>query len=373
MLITSETDSRWQERLNGGRLKNRIENVCICAVQSPFVYGGAEILVKTLRNELTSRNFRTEVINIPFKSHPILDVKKGCLLWRLIDLTDFNDLKIDLVIATKFPSYLVKHPNKVTWLFHQYRQAYELAGTEYSALREDDGKENREESSFRESLWQIDRKALLESKQIFTISKNVSNRLKKYNQIDSVPLYPPPKNHEKFYRGEFGNYVLSVGRLDPIKRVELLVEAMRHVVPEVKGIIVGRGREKDTLMKMVQKNDLSHRITFMDFVSDQELFDLYANALCVYFAPYDEDFGFITIESFLSGKPVITLLDSGGVLEFVKHEETGFVAKKEPEEIADFVNRLHYDRALCRRMGQQGYEMARKITWDKVIERLISE
>ncbi|GFP22325.1 hypothetical protein HKBW3S06_01552, partial [Candidatus Hakubella thermalkaliphila] len=78
-----------------------------CAVQSPFVYGGAEILIETLRSELARRNFRTEVINIPFKSHPILDVKKGCLLWRLIDLTNFNDLKIDLVIATKFPSYLV--------------------------------------------------------------------------------------------------------------------------------------------------------------------------------------------------------------------------------------------------------------------------
>ncbi|GFP24269.1 hypothetical protein HKBW3S09_01736, partial [Candidatus Hakubella thermalkaliphila] len=247
------------------------------------------------------------------------------------------------------------------------------AGTEYSALREDNGQENREESSFRESLWQIDRKALLESKQIYTISRNVSNRLKKYNQIDSVPLYPPPKNHEKFYRGEFGNYVLSVGRLDPIKRVELLVEAMRYVVPEVRGIIVGRGPEKDTLTEMAQRYESGHRITFRDFVSDQELFDLYANALCVYFAPFDEDFGFITIESFLSGKPVITLLDSGGVLEFVKDGETGFVAKKEPEEIADLVNRLHYDRTLCRKLGQQGYEIAKKISWDTVIERLISE
>lgn len=359
--------------MNGGVHKKKIENICICAVQSPFVYGGAEILVETLRSELARRNFRTEVINIPFKTHPILDVKKGCLLWRLIDLTDFNDMEIDLVIATKFPSYLVKHPNKVTWLFHQYRQAYELVGTEYSALREDDGQENREETSFRQSLWQIDRKALLESKQIYAISRNVSNRLKKYNQIDSVPLYPPPKNHEKFYRGEFGNYVLSVGRLDPIKRVELLVEAMRYAVPEVRAIIVGRGPEKEALMKMAQRYELGHRITFRDFVSDQELFDLYANALCVYFAPFDEDFGFITIESFLSGKPVITLSDSGGVLEFVKNGETGFVAKKEPEEIAEFVNRLHSDRALCHRMGQQGYEIARKITWDGVIERLVSE
>lgn len=348
--------------------RKKIENVCICAVQSPFVYGGAEILIETLRSELVKRGFRTEVINIPFKSHPLLDVKKGCLLWRLIDLTDFNDVEIDLVIATKFPSYLVKHPNKVVWLFHQYRQVYELFDTEYSALRSG----SKEDVSFRDSLWEIDRKALLESRQVFTISQNVSDRLWKHNNIHSLPLYPPPRNREKFYRGDFGNYVLSVGRLDRIKRVDLLVEAMRYVVPEVECIIVGRGPEKDDLVEMAQSYRLEDRIIFKDFVNDQELFDLYANALCVYFAPFDEDFGFITLEAFLSGKPVVTLKDSGGILEFVKDGETGFVAKKEPDEIADFVNRLHNDRALCAKMGKRGYALAQRITWDKVTEKLIA-
>ena len=54
------------------------------------------------------------------------------LAWRLLDLSEVDGQRIDLVIATRFPSYLVKHPNKVVWLVHQLRQAYDLHGTRYS-------------------------------------------------------------------------------------------------------------------------------------------------------------------------------------------------------------------------------------------------
>ncbi len=57
-------------------------------------------------------------------------------LWRLLDLTEADGRSIDLVIATKFPSYAVRHPNKVVWLLHQFRQAYELDGTDLGQFGE---------------------------------------------------------------------------------------------------------------------------------------------------------------------------------------------------------------------------------------------
>ena len=106
--------------------------IVICATQVPFAYGGAEMLVDWLRDELRSRGFEADVVALPFHWPTRIELLKGSLAWRLVNLTEAAGKRIDLVIATRFPSYLVKHPNKVVWLIHQLRQAYDLLGTPYS-------------------------------------------------------------------------------------------------------------------------------------------------------------------------------------------------------------------------------------------------
>ena len=106
--------------------------IVICATQIPFAYGGAEMLVDSLRDELKARGFEVAVVALPFHWPTRTELLKGSLAWRLVNLTEAAGKRIDLVIATRFPSYLIKHPNKVVWLIHQLRQAYDLLGTEYS-------------------------------------------------------------------------------------------------------------------------------------------------------------------------------------------------------------------------------------------------
>ncbi|HEX6974552.1 MAG TPA: glycosyltransferase, partial [Vicinamibacterales bacterium] len=97
-----------------------------------------------------------------------------------------------------------------------------------------------------------------------------------------------------------------------------------------------------------------------------------AGALAVAYPPFDEDFGYVTIEGFLARKPVITCTDSGGPNEFVRNGVNGFVCAPDPGEIADAVNRLAADRALAARLGDAGHDVAAAITWDGVIERLVA-
>jgi hypothetical protein len=90
------------------------------------------MLVESLRDELKARGFAVEVVTLPFAWSSRLQLVKSALAWRLVDLTEAGGKRIDRVIATRFPSYLVKHPHKMVWLVHQMRQVYDLLGTPYS-------------------------------------------------------------------------------------------------------------------------------------------------------------------------------------------------------------------------------------------------
>jgi glycosyltransferase involved in cell wall biosynthesis len=340
------------------------KKIAICHSQVPFVRGGAELLVESLKAELTKRNFQTDVIALPFKWYPNDQLIQSMLNWKFVDLSESNAEKIDLVIGTKFPSYGVNHKNKVTWLVHQFRQVYDLFGTEYSEYDY-----TPESLSIRELIHRYDNNSLSESNKIYTIAKNTSIRLKKFNGIDSETLYHPPKHVGRYSNQNSDSYILSVGRLDKLKRIDLLIESMKNVDSDIKCVIAGQGPERENLERIVEKAGLSKRVIFLGFVDDEQLIDLYANCLAVYFAPYDEDYGYVTLEAFLSSKPVITMLDSGGVLEFVTDNETGLIANT-IEEIADKINQLYSDKEMAKELGANGYDLVRDITWDNVIDRL---
>lgn len=347
-----------------------IKTILICASQVPFNYGGAEILVEDLYNQLKKRGYEVDIVKLPFKWYPKKQVIYDSLAWRMLDVTESNGKKVDRVICTKYPSYIVKHPNKVVWLVHQLRQAYDLLNTENSEFSIGDKYENRQ---LLKSIYNIDNKTLGEAKKVFTISKNVSGRLKRYNNIDSSVLYPPVRNEEHFHNETYGDYIFVAGRLDKLKRYEIMIEAMRYTKSTVKFVIAGKGSHGNELKEMVKKYSLENKVEFKGFVTEQELYHLYANSLGVYFAPYDEDYGYITIEAFRSKKPVITLSDSGGVLEFVKDGVNGIITQNDPKSIAEIVDQLYNDRTLCQNYGEEGYKAVKEINWDYVIEQLTRE
>lgn len=343
-----------------------VRTVVVCEVQVPFVRGGAEALVRELVRQLRHRGYAVERVSVPFKWYPKEEILPHAAAWRLLDLSTSNGRPIDAVIATKFPSYFVRHPVKVTWLIHQYRAAYELCGTEYS-----DFAHTELDVGLRERLVCLDREMLAESRRVFTISRLTSTRLEKFNAVAAEPLYHPSRLADRLRAGPYGDYVLSVGRIESIKRVDLAIRAMRHVDPGLRLLVVGEGTQQEHAHRAAEEAGVTDRVTFLGAVTDDVLVELYAGALAVIYVPFEEDYGYVTLESFLARKPVVTAHDSGGPLEFVQHELNGLVCAPAPEALADATNRLAANRTLAASLGDTGFDRARTVTWDGVIERLL--
>jgi glycosyltransferase involved in cell wall biosynthesis len=260
----------------------------------------------------------------------------------------------------------VRHPNKVVWLIHQYRAAYELCGTPYSDFTHSD-----EDVGLRQTLIDLDTKMLGECRRLFANAQNTANRLAKYNGLTAQALYHPPPFAERLAAGPYGDYVLFVGRLESIKRPDLAVRAMQHVVRPIRLVVVGEGTQRANTVAIADQTGVSHRVEFVGAVDTEGLLDLYKGALGVIYSPFDEDYGYVTLESFLAHKPVITTTDAGGPLEFVQDEVNGMVVEPTPEAIGAAVNRLAADRARAKSLGDAGYDRARQVTWDGVIENLV--
>jgi glycosyltransferase involved in cell wall biosynthesis len=330
----------------------------------PFSRGGAEILVDSLVEELRRRGHEAELVTVPYKWYPGTRVLTNALAWRLLDLEEVQGAPVDLLIATKFPSYAARHPNKVVWLVHQFRQAYELDGTPLGQF----GPEPAERAT-RRAVHRLDRTTLGEARRLFAISRNVADRLRDSTGLDAEVLLPPPQ--ELAYRCEdYGDFVLSVGRLDRAKRVDLLLEAAA-ASPSLEFVVAGEGPDRRRLEELAQRLRLDGRVRFTGRVDEDELATLYARCLAVFYAPVDEDFGFVPYEAFLSEKPVVTTRDAGGPLEVVTDEQTGIVCEPSAAAVAEAFTWLAAHPDAARQRGQAGKELAARLNWDTTIERLV--
>lgn len=342
--------------------------VLVCEAQVPFVRGGAELHVRGLVTELTRRGYRAEKVSVPFKWYPKDELLAQAAAWRLVDLSESNGVRIDLVIATKFPTYFVRHPRKVTWLFHQYRAIYDLFDTPYSEFAHTES-----DVRLRDRLIALDNEVLAESTRLFTNARNTAARLARYNGLAAEALYHPPPLAGQLTAGPLGDYVLSVGRLESNKRVDLIVHALAHTDRRVRLIVAGDGPLREQLVDTAARAGLADRVTWVGRVTDQQLVALYAGALAVVFPPFDEDYGYVTLEAFLARKAVVTTTDAGGPLEFVEDGVTGFVTDPTPEALGAAIGRLAADPRTAQSLGDAGYERARAITWDGVVEQLTAE
>ncbi|MGN0639070.1 MAG: glycosyltransferase family 4 protein [Huintestinicola sp.] len=346
--------------------------IAIVTVQVPFTTGGAEILTEMLKDELIKRGHKADIVSIPFKWYPQETLIKAMNMGRMIDLSEAGREKIDKVIAMKFPAYYIQHDNKVLWLMHQHRQAYDIWGTQYGDI-------NcwRDGEKIRDFIVDCDNRYLSEYKKRFTIAQNTSNRLKKYNGLDSTVLYHPPLNYEKLHCEDYEDFVFYPSRINTIKRQRLLVEAAKYIRSDAKVVIAGGGDsgEIEYLKQLISENDLENKVILAGFISEEEKISYYARCLCVYFGAYDEDYGYITLEGFFSEKPVIVHTDSGGPLEFVEDNVNGFILEPEAKKIAEKIDYLYNNRSEAERLGKSGKRslIDKHMDWDYVIDSLLSE
>lgn len=344
-----------------------MSRILVCASQIPFNFGGAEILVDSLVRELAARGFEAESVRLPFAWGSREQIFESALAWRLLDLSRSEGREVDLVIGTRFPSYVVRHPNKVVWLIHQFRQAYDLLESPY---RELDAEEPRDCRTI-EMVRRMDRRTLAEARALYTIAGNTSARLKRFNGLDSTPLYPPPQHGDAYRSDAYGDFVLGVGRLDRLKRFDLLLRALARTDSGLRAVIAGSGPEEDRLRDLLRAEGLEGRVELVGWVDDERLLDLYARCRAVFFAPFDEDYGYVTVEAFKSAKPVVTAADAGAVLEFVEDGVNGCVCPPEdPAALAAALDRLAASAELARSLGERGRKKVEPIGWDAVVAAL---
>jgi glycosyltransferase involved in cell wall biosynthesis len=343
-----------------------VKTILVCEAQVPFVHGGAEVHVRELVRELRARGHLAELVSVPFKWYPKEEILPHAAAWRLLDLSESNGRPVDLVIASKFPTYFARHPNKVAWLIHQYRAAYELCGTPYS-----DFSHTEQDVGLRDTLIRLDTEMLRECRAVYTNAQNTAARLAKFNGLSATALYHPPRLSVRLKPGPYGDYVLSVGRVESVKRVDLIVRALALTDPALRLIVAGDGTQRENVERDARAAGVAGRVTFLGSVDDDALIALYAGALAVIYPPYDEDFGYVTLEAFLARKPVVTCTDSGGPNEFVVDGNNGYVCEPDPEALADAMRQLSADRRRAAAFGDAGHEVARRITWDGVIETLV--
>lgn len=334
---------------------------------SPFIRGGAEILVDDLKHQLQIRGHDVILYRIPFPESfglPLVRLVEACGMLR------FDDF--DRVIGFKFPAYCVEHRNRVVWMFHQFRQVYELWGTQYGIQDE------LQYEPLRDFIINTDER-LTESRNVFVNAQEVGNRLMQYNGISSTVIMPPLENYEQYHCGITGDYIFYPSRVNSFKRQHLAVEAMCHVKTNVRLIIAGVCEDKgynERLMNCIQQNHLENRVTYYNrWISDEEKRSLMSNCLGSMYLAYKEDScGFVSMEAFYSAKPVISCTDSGGTKELVEDAVTGYFCEPNPESIATAMDQLFDNKEAAAQMGIAARRsiLDKNINWDTTIRRLLA-
>lgn len=348
--------------------------VGVATVFTPGIHGGAEFLADGLVAAIREAGHQVHRIAAPFHYDAPSSAGRALDQCHSTDFTRYDGGLIDRLICLKFPAYAIKHPDKRLWLLHQHRVAYDLFGSPHGWPVTD------ETEALRRRIVEADRDALGgqgpgSARAVYTIAERVSARLRHYSGIESRALYHPPADAEKFRCAKALPYIFVPSRLEALKRQDLFLRALAEAPGAIGAVIAGGGGMRAQLEALAEQLGLSDRVRFVGAIPRAEMLEFYAHASAVFFGPLDEDYGYITLEAMLSGKPVVTCTDSGGPLEFVVDGETGYVTEPQPQSIAAALARLMEDPDLARKLGANGrarYE-AMNITWSHVVETLLAD
>ena len=336
----------------------------------PLIGGGGRFIVDWLREKLEERGHRVETVYVPSNDVEPDTILQQMAAFRMMRLEDY----FERVVTFRPPSHVVRHPRKVVWFIHHIRVFYDLWDTPYRPMPD-----HAPQRALRAAIMRADTAALREAHRVFTNSRVVGDRLRRFNGVDSEVLYPPVLRPEMFAAGEHGDEIVCVCRIEGHKRQRLLVEAMRHVRTPVRLRLCGAGTNTeyvDSLRRIAVENGVAERVAVENrWITEEEKAAWLKHALAAAYVPFDEDsYGYPTIEAAHARRCTVTVSDSGGVTEFVQDGETGLVAAPEPEAVAAAFDRLHADRALARRLGANAAERVAElgIDWDRVVERLLA-
>ncbi|HZR26940.1 MAG TPA: glycosyltransferase family 4 protein [Vicinamibacterales bacterium] len=343
-------------------------HIAVVTSSPPNVEGGHLVIARALVDALTRSGHQPHLVVTPDYGFGRLTASYRAA--RATNVTELDGAHIDRVISFRYPSFAVRHPRHVCWLNHTMREYYDLWPRFAASI------------SWRNRIKEGVRKAVLHTADAWLLrhnvtrvvaqSKTIQQRVASDFGIDADIVYPPAPLTG--YRcDEYGDFVFSVSRLDPLKRVDLLVRALAEPAGRAtRAVIAGEGECGAELRSLAQSLGVADRVQFVGRIDDARLIGFLATCRAVCFTPLAEDYGFVTIEAFASGKPVITCADSGGPAELVSQNQNGLVCDATPAAIAAAIARLTADRHEAERLGSQAAAFAATLTWDETVRRLCS-
>jgi glycosyltransferase involved in cell wall biosynthesis len=342
--------------------------IALCSTFVPFINGGARNIVEWLQCELQEHGHEVEKVYLPEIDAPDL-LFQQMMAFRWVDLE-----AADRIICFRPQAHLIPHQHKILWFIHHIRAFYDLWDSPYRGFPDD-----LKHRGIRDALCMIDNAGLREAKTIFTNSRVVSDRLKRFNQIESEVLYPPVFQAERFYCAGFNDEIVCICRVEHHKRQHLLVEAMRHTQTAVRLRLSGSSAGYDyprELYRRVIELGLAERVSFDNYwISEEEKVTKLAHCLAAAYLPLDEDsYGYPSVEASHASKPILTTSDSGGVLELVENGINGYVTEPSPEAVADAMDRLYLDKTKTEEMGRSARDRLAElnISWSHVLQRLLA-
>lgn len=340
--------------------------VLVNATLVPFMRGGADYHIEGLASALREHGHEVDLLRLPFRFSPEGDIRELMRYVETLDMNAPNGVAIDRAISLQFPAWGIGHPEHSVWVMHQHRACYELW---------DDAKATPAQRDLKDAVHAFDQRHLSQARMLFANSRRVAERLKEFNGLAAEPLYHPPHDAERFYCDEDWGYVFCPSRLEDLKRQDLLIEAACYLKSPARIIIAGEGGQRERYQELIERHGLGDRVRLIGRFTEPEKFAWYAHALAVFFGPFDEDYGYITLEAMLAAKPVITCTDSGGPREFVTHDETGWVIEPDPRAVAAAIDVAWANRARSAEMGRAGQAAYRRagISWASVVGRLLGQ
>jgi glycosyltransferase involved in cell wall biosynthesis len=342
--------------------------ITIVTSAPPLTEGGHLVLARSLERALTEAGHRAGIVTTPSNRFGRQGPAYFANWLTDVGVTGTGE-RVDQVVSMRFPSYAVRHPNHVCWLVHTMREYYDLWDRFSAGL----SAQGRIKERARRTLVRAADTYLFKNHvtRMFTISGAVRDRLARYNRVNAEVLHPPPPQRD--YRCDgYGDYLFVASRLSPLKRIDLILQALaRPEAGRARCVIGGEGEETARLVELCRTLGLQGRVTFTGRLSEGDLVDHLARCRAVVFVPHDEDYGFVTVEAFAAAKAVITCQDSGGPLELVRAGQNGWIAEATPASLARAIGEAMDAPGVAERLGRQGQRDVAGLTWSGVVKKLV--
>lgn len=370
----------------------------------PFIIGGAENLWWGMLRELNRRaGVAAELIKLPSPERNLTELLGSYRTFARLDLSHF-----DLVVSTKYPAWMVRHPNHMVYLQHKLRGLYDTCPAQLvrppdasqlarlrlppalaTALAEGTGGLGLDAAEVVDTVLEalarpdtppellrfpgpfaravvhlLDRIGMQPGRirRYAAISRTVRERAWHFPDGCAVEVFHHPTGLEGLAPAALpaGAGLFTASRLVGAKRIDLLIDAYVRSGVTLPLRIAGAGPDEDALRARAAGHD---GIRFLGRLTDAELAGEYARAAFVPFVPYQEDYGLITVEAMQCGRPVLTASDSGGPTELIEDGVNGVIAAPDAQSLGAAIARLAADPAGIARMGARAQDTAAAIHW----------